>query len=141
MRKLVALVAVLLMSPHALLAAGEWRDEIHVFVALPATSNDAVANAIESALAPLKFKRDRESQTQHPINLLKDLVAIYEAGTYANASVFQAMGEHCFYISVNNYGGEHADLSTQARAEIEKKLRASFGDIAFFSDTNCKNAL
>ena len=122
--------------------AGVWREESHFFVALPQASNMAVASQVASALAALQFKEDDQASMRHPVSLLTDLIATYEAETYASASVFRATGRQCFYISVENYSEEHAGLSTQARKAVERNLRAAFGDsIEFFSDTNCKDAV
>ena len=95
-----------------------------------------------SALAPLGFQRDTISVKQHPINLLRDLVAMYKAGTYADASIFGASGSSCFYIVVENFDEARTGLVKASKAAVQRSLRGSFGkSVAFFSDTQCTHAL
>jgi hypothetical protein len=141
MKSVIAILMVSLALPGAAGADEVWSETAHVSAQIPLSSNGAIAAAIDSAVFPLRFRRDASS-SQHPTNLLRDLVAAYAAGTYALASLFQGVRPGCYYISVENFDQTRAGLAAAARAAIERELRASFGNgVAFFSDANCTHAL
>lgn len=134
--------AIFLIAALCLPCVANGADQWHAFVKLPHNSKSKVEGAVGSALGPLGFQRDTASAKQHPINLLRDLVAMYEAGTYADASIFEASGSNCFYIVVENFDEARTGLVKASKVAVQRSLRDSFGkSVAFFSDTQCTHAL